>query len=756
MGASGGRLRRAAGAFLLAAALASCGGSAPDAPASPTASPVATASASATASATVASPSPSPVPTPEAPVALADAHALLRAGLFAEAADAFASVAAAARAADDAALLSAARLGESAAAREAGERERSLALARLALSAAPAGSREETRAAFALGVRLNEAGLFAEAADALRPHAVLGGGHALALHVAAEFARALAGSGDAAGAARAWDALLALPDLGEPLRLAVLRQRADQARATGDLAGRRRWLGELAALTGGAAVRHELAAAAFTLGDLALFEEQLRAIVTQWPGSEEALQAIADLRAAGFAVDAGAEGYVLYRHRAYAEARAVLAAGLTEPGLTAAERAFRTYFLAAAYDDAGFAAESVPLYDEVAANPAAGVFAHRARYWAARALESAGEHEAAALRHEAVAGEGGQFSAESAFRAGFARLRAGDAAGAVAVWEALAAESARARYWTARAHEALGQTAAARARYRLAAVESPRSFHGVEARRALGQRVDLDGRYRPLPPTPPAADGALEAWLETVAPGGPPPSAPAEALELALAGLPALADEALALAAARASSPRELLELALAASEAGLPARASAIATGLLARLGPRAQAQEPPELARLRYPLAHAALLERHGRARGIDPLLLAALIHQESRWDAGAVSVAGALGLTQVIPPTAAAIAAALGEDGFGTADLFRPATAIRFGAFYLGAQLERFGVAHHALAAYNGGPENAARWAALAAWPPADFVEAVAFAETRGYVELVMEHYAWYRALYGGGGG
>lgn len=749
MGASGGRLR-AAGALLLAAALASCGG-APDAPPSPTAPP-ATPTATAAPSPATRTATPAPSATPAPAVTLDGAHALLRAGLFAEAADAFASVAAGA---DDAALLSAARLGESAAAREAGDDERALALARLALAAAPAGSNAETRAAYLLGLRLNEAGEFARAADALRPHAVLGGGHALALHAAAEFARALAGSGDAAGAARAWDALLALPDLGEPLRLAILRQRADLAREAGDLEGWRRWLGQLAALTGEAAALHELASAAFLLGDLALFEEQLRAVMARWPGSEEALQAIADLRAAGFDVDAGAEGYVYYRHRAYAGARATLTAGLAAAGLPDGERAFRAYFLAAAYDDDGFPAESVPLYDEVAANPAAGVLAHRARYWAARALESLGEHEEAARRHEAVAGDGGQFSAESAFRAGFARLRAGDAAAAIAVWEALAADGARARYWTGRAHKALGDAASARAAWRRAAAEFPRSFHGIEARRALGERVDLDGRARPLPAPPPDADAALDAWLAAAAPGGPEPAVPAEARELALAGLPALAGEALALAAARASSPRELLALARAAADAGLPDRASAIAESLRTRLG-LAPRELPDALARLRYPLAHAALLEAHGRARGLDPLLLAALIQQESRWDADAVSVAGAMGLTQVIPPTAEAIAAELGAAGFAVADLFRPAVAIRFGAFYLGAQLERFGDVHHALAAYNGGPGNAARWAESAAWPPADFVEAVSFSETRAYVQLVMEHYAWYRALYGGAGG
>ena len=64
--------------------------------------------------------------------------------------------------------------------------------------------------------------------------------------------------------------------------------------------------------------------------------------------------------------------------------------------------------------------------------------------------------------------------------------------------------------------------------------------------------------------------------------------------------------------------------------------------------------------------------------------------------------------------------------------------------------------FGDAHQALAAYNGGPSNVERWALVASWPPADFVETIVFQETRDYVQLVMEHYAWYRALYGQGAG
>jgi soluble lytic murein transglycosylase len=114
--------------------------------------------------------------------------------------------------------------------------------------------------------------------------------------------------------------------------------------------------------------------------------------------------------------------------------------------------------------------------------------------------------------------------------------------------------------------------------------------------------------------------------------------------------------------------------------------------------------------------------------------------------------VSVANALGLTQVIPSTGASIAAALGHGDWETSDLFRPAVSLEFGAYYIGAQLERFGSPLAALAAYNGGPANAAFWVENArSDDPADFVEAVTFSETRGYVVIVMENYARYRELY-----
>ena len=726
-------------AALMVAACASEGDPPPPPSPTPTPTPAST-------------PTPAAAPAPPPAVALAEAQALLREGRNAEAAAAFARVG---TYATEPADRSTARLGEAVAIYEQGDAGGALSLLRLAVIAAEHGTPEEARAVYLLGLRLNEARAYEAAAGVLRPHAVLGSGLALAPAIVSEYARALAGSGDVERAEAVWASLLATPGLGEQLRLPILRQRADIARVAGDLEERRRWLGELATLTADPVVRHELAAVGFLLGDYDLFEAQLRAIIAESPWTEEALFSVRDLRDAGYAVDPGEEGFVYYRHRAYAQVRAVLTPAIEEPGLPGDVLAYRTYFLAAAYDDEGYHLEAVPLYDAVSANAEAGIFAHRGRFWAARALESAGQYGDAAARYDAVALEvGGEFAAEAAFRSGLARLRAGDVQGAVAAWQAPEIGEARTLYWLGRALAGSGDADGARRAWLEALALQPRAFHGLEARRALELEVRGDGSYRPLPPAPAPDWEELAAWLATYRPGAMV-EAVAEAPELVLVGLRGRAVEAVALAAARTSDPWVLLSLARTATEAGLPDQVSAIAEHLEAMLGIDHDAI-PDELARLRYPLAHTALIEKHGSANDLDPLLLAALIHQESRWDPTAVSIANAVGLTQVIAPTAAWIGDRLGRGAVSLGDLFRPATAIEFGAYYLGVQLREFGDVHQALAAYNGGPGNVERWAASASWPPADFVEAIVFEETRTYVRLVMEHYAWYRALYGPGAG
>jgi soluble lytic murein transglycosylase-like protein len=111
-----------------------------------------------------------------------------------------------------------------------------------------------------------------------------------------------------------------------------------------------------------------------------------------------------------------------------------------------------------------------------------------------------------------------------------------------------------------------------------------------------------------------------------------------------------------------------------------------------------------------------------------GIDPALLKGLIRQESNFDASARSGAGAQGLTQLMPGTAASL-------GVDPAD---PAQAIDGGAKYLKQQLDRFGGdASKALAAYNAGPGAVAKYGGV---PP--------YAETQNYVQKVLGFAAEYR--------
>ena len=112
-----------------------------------------------------------------------------------------------------------------------------------------------------------------------------------------------------------------------------------------------------------------------------------------------------------------------------------------------------------------------------------------------------------------------------------------------------------------------------------------------------------------------------------------------------------------------------------------------------------------------------------------GLDPALLAGLIKQESGFKPDARSGAGAQGLTQLMPGTAA---------GLGVTNPLDPAQAIEGGAKYLKQQLDRFGgdVAR-ALAAYNAGPGAVQRFGGV---PP--------YAETQNYVRAVQANAAGFR--------
>jgi soluble lytic murein transglycosylase len=136
----------------------------------------------------------------------------------------------------------------------------------------------------------------------------------------------------------------------------------------------------------------------------------------------------------------------------------------------------------------------------------------------------------------------------------------------------------------------------------------------------------------------------------------------------------------------------------------------------------------------------------------------LLQAMMREESALDPAAVSAAGAVGLTQLMLPTAQAEARRLklGRT-VSAADLMDGRLSIRLGAAHLGGVLRRFGgSAPLAVAAYNAGEAAVRAWVRERGGLPLDeFVEEIPVQETRGYVKRVLRSYAAYRLLYGGPG-
>jgi len=142
----------------------------------------------------------------------------------------------------------------------------------------------------------------------------------------------------------------------------------------------------------------------------------------------------------------------------------------------------------------------------------------------------------------------------------------------------------------------------------------------------------------------------------------------------------------------------------------------------------------EPPWFERIRYPLRYSEYVKVHAHENGLDPALLAAVIYQESKFDAGAESKSGAIGLMQLTPSTAHGIALRTGGSKFRTADLLNPEINIRYGAWYLGNLFHKYRNERLVLAAYNAGQGNVDRWRAAG--------KPIEFPETRAYIDRV-EH-------------
>ena len=463
--------------------------------------------------------------------------------------------------------------------------------------------------------------------------------------------------------------------------------------------------------------------------------------------------------------------------RSYADAVGALrpvVEGCDDPSL----RVRSLFLLAGATSNTGDKDGAVALYRRLARDYPRNSLADDALFFAADLLFRAGRDGEA---REALAGivrdhVGGDYWDEARFRLAWLARRAGDLDGAVAQLLAIeegerdvdAYEHARAAYWRARILAGRGEDGAraAAAIWADLAARFPVDYYGLIARARLAGVAGGEASARGAVP---AGGGATSteivravvspspAWHAGPLAGDPHFRAGVFLLRMGLSR--EAAAELSAVDDARLASP-DAPDAALVVADLLDRAGDHRNAHNLLrtrARFALRkAPAAENLRAWRIAYPPAFRGDVERWAPPAGVPVHLLQALMREESALDPRAVSPVGAVGLTQLMLPTAREVARQLKLRRPSQADLMNGALNIRIGARYLGQLLRRFdGRIALAVAAYNAGGGAVSRWLQARGELELDeFVEEIPYEETRGYVKRVLRSYAAYRLLYGDG--
>jgi soluble lytic murein transglycosylase len=333
---------------------------------------------------------------------------------------------------------------------------------------------------------------------------------------------------------------------------------------------------------------------------------------------------------------------------------------------------------------------------------------------------------------------GSELAPRARFLAALAAWESGLESAAADEWERLRRDTPRsdagaaAGYWSGRARERLGDHALARSAWAAVKAQDTLSYYGVAAARRLG----------------------IQPWTPAAAPDS---FAPVPDVDSAVTRLDLLVRMAMSaevgweqewLVGRAGESPERGLATADAFRRAAQPA--------IAVRLARRAVAGGAPGDARayrLMYPLPRHDELRALAETEGVDPLLVAALVRQESAWDPRATSAAGARGLMQVMPPTGAALARKLAIKPWHADSLYDAALNLRLGIVYLAEAVRRHnGDLPSVLAAYNAGPSRVTRWTAQFGGEDRDlWIERIPFTETRDYVRTIQRNLAVYRSLY-----
>ena len=183
----------------------------------------------------------------------------------------------------------------------------------------------------------------------------------------------------------------------------------------------------------------------------------------------------------------------------------------------------------------------------------------------------------------------------------------------------------------------------------------------------------------------------------------------------------------------------------------GITALAFALAAGVLL-LTEKDPAYRLGELAGFGRYDSQDALIAAAAARHGVDPLLVKAVIWQESRFQPEKLGAHGERGLMQVTEPAAQDWLQALGVETFVPEDLLDPKTNIEVGTWYLAQALKHWSGQEDplpfALGEYNAGRSRVKRWSGGASISADELSEAMDIASTRAYVAAVRDRYEYYK--------
>lgn len=382
-------------------------------------------------------------------------------------------------------------------------------------------------------------------------------------------------------------------------------------------------------------------------------------------------------------------------------------------------------------------------------------------------LEDQGQYEEAIAKYRQVSkmGEPATQRAEALWRMGWVYYRTARYKEALDVWQRIVDQhdpdfEPQALYWIGRS---LGQLKQARAREVLAQVlrQFPHTYYGQLAKERLVE-FPVSGEE--------SGSGSVNGAVEAVngnggnghgVSGGALLGAEVEqqasyrrAVELRTLGLDT--DAARELAALTDQYSRQapiLMALAVRLNEVGAYHHALRLARAQFRDKLERTGGMVAPELWTVGYPTGLIPTITLQ-ELPGVNPYLVAAIIREESQYDPKAVSRVGAIGLMQVMPATATAVASQHRFPAVTRDDLFDQDTNIRIGARYVQQLLAQFsGNVIQTIAAYNAGPIAVEGWAAqYRGRSPDEFVELIPYRETRQYVKRVLRSFREYVRLAG----